>query len=123
MNRKGKPTKPNKTSKSTKADKVMTRKKTAEWIVNYFKNNGTILEPCAGTNVFYDLFENKNKFRCEIDDGLDFFEWEKKVDWIITNPPYSIYDLFLKKPFEISSNGFFIIQLCLKSCGLKLIIF
>lgn len=112
-----KPTKPNKTKIATKNDVVMTPYKTAKWIVDYFKAQGSILEPAAGENVFYNLFENEEKYRCEITDGLDFFEWDKKVDWIITNPPYSIYDLFLEKAFSVSDNVVFFapIQKALKS--------
>ena len=31
------------------------------------------VSPAAGGNAFYDLFENEDKYRCEIADGLDFF--------------------------------------------------
>lgn len=94
----------------------MTPFETARWIVDYFEPQGTILEPAAGENVFYDLFSIE-KYRCEITDGIDFFEWDKKVDWIITNPPYSIYDLFLEKSFSVADNVVFFapIQKALKS--------
>ena len=107
MSRKGIPTKPNKTDKATAADSVFTKNTTAKWIVDYFKPQGSILEPAAGENAFYNLFDNEEKYRCEITDGLDFFEWDKKVDWIITNPPYSIYDHFLQKAFSIANNVVF----------------
>lgn len=109
--RKGKPTMPNKTDRATAADTVFTSYRTAQWIVDYFKPHGTILEPAAGKNVFFDLFTNEQKFRCEITDGIDFFDWEKQVDWIITNPPYSIYDLFLQKAFSVSNNVVFFVPI------------
>ena len=56
MSRKGIPTKPNKTEKATAADSVFTKNTTAKWIVDYFKAQGSILEPAAGGNAFYDLF-------------------------------------------------------------------
>jgi len=99
-----KPTTPNKTKKATASDTVFTKDETAQWIVNYFNTEGSILDPSAGANAFYDKFINIEKYRCEITDGLDFFDWNKKVDWIMTNPPYSIYDLFLEKSFEIADN-------------------
>lgn len=111
MTKKGTPTRPNKTSKSTAADKVFTKQSTAKWIVNHFNPNGSILEPAAGEDVFYNLFNNKEKYRCEITDGIDFFDWDKKVDWIITNPPYSIYDLFLQKAFSIAENVVFFVPI------------
>jgi hypothetical protein len=107
----GKPTKPNRTTKATAADTVFTKNTTAQWIVNYFKPTGSILEPAAGENAFYNLFVNEEKYRCEISDGIDFFEWDKKVDWIITNPPYSIYDSFLEKAFSISDNVVFFVPI------------
>jgi hypothetical protein len=111
MNRHGKPTKPNKTNKATASDKVYTNYDTAKWIVDYFNPIGSVLDPCAGNNVFYNLFKNKNKYRCEIDDGVDFFSWRKKVNWIITNPPYSIYDIFIEKAFSIADNVVFFVPI------------
>lgn len=115
MNRKGVPTKANKTKKATAADIVFTKENTARYIVDYFKKYGSdigsILEPASGKDVFYNLFTNKEKYRCEITDGYDFLEFDKKVDWIITNPPYSIYDLFLEKSFEVSDNVVFFVPI------------
>ena len=111
ITRNGTPTKPNKTKTATAADRVFTKNTTAKWIVDYFKPQGSILEPAAGENAFYDFFESENKYRCEIDEGLDFFDWNKKVDWIITNPPYSIYDHFLQKAFSIADNVVFFVPI------------
>lgn len=111
MHKNGKPTKANKTGIATAGDVVYTPKSTAEWIINYFNPQGSILEPAAGKDVFYNLFKNEEKYRCEIDDGIDFFDWDKKVDWIITNPPYSIYDLFLEKSLQIADNVVFFVPL------------
>ena len=106
-----KPTKPNKTKKATAADAVITKTSTAQWIVDYFNPQGTILDPSAGNNAFYNKFLNNEKYRCEITDGIDFFGWNKKVDWIITNPPYSIYDYFLKHAFDIAENVVFFVPI------------
>ena len=111
MTKNGKPTKPNKTERATAADSVLTEGITARWIIDYFNPQGSILEPAAGENVFFDLFRNKEKHRCEIVDGIDFFDWYKKVDWIITNPPYSIYDRFLWKAFSIADNVVFFVPI------------
>lgn len=104
ISKNGVPTKPNKTQKATKSDTVYTPLSTAQFIVDYFKPTGTILEPSSGKDVFYNLFPNKTKYRCEIDDDLDFFDFNKKIDWIITNPPYSIYDCFLEHCFELAND-------------------
>lgn len=106
-----KPTQPNRTNKATASDFVLTNDKTAQWIINYFKPQGSILDPSAGNNAFYDKFLNTEKYRCEIKDGIDFFHWNKKVDWIITNPPYSIYDKFLEHAFKIADNVVFFVPI------------
>ncbi len=110
ISKNGVPTKANKTGKATAADMVYTNEKTAKWIVDYFNPQGSILEPAAGKDVFYDLFSGE-KYRCEIADGIDFLDWNKKVDWIITNPPFSIYDVFLQKAFSIADNVLFFVPI------------
>ena len=47
----------------------------------------------------------------ETEEGKDFFDYEGHVDWIITNPPYSILDEFLQKSFEVSDNVVYLIPL------------
>lgn len=56
----------------------------------------------------------------EIAEGKDFFNWHEKVDWIITNPPYSIYDKFLKHCFEVADNVVLLVPIvkAFKSIGL-----
>jgi len=95
--------KTNKTTTSTPNDVVMTKIETAKWIINYFKPTGKILEPCKGDGAFYNQFDG-DKDWCEITKGKNFFEYDKRVDWIITNPPFSIFDKFLLKSFEIADN-------------------
>lgn len=101
---------PNNTKISTPNDVVMTKRETAKAIVDYFKPTGKCLEPCAGQNAFYDALPEP-KQRCEISEGIDFFQHKDKVDWIITNPPFSIYDHFLLHAFEISDNVVFFVPL------------
>ena len=101
------PVKPNKTGVATANDVVMTLQASAEQIMNHYKPQGSILEPCKGTGVFYNLMDTNQRDWCEIDEGRDFFEYDKKVDWIITNPPFSIFDEFLKKSFEVADNVVF----------------
>ena len=92
--------------KKTPNDVVMTNPDTAKWIINYFNPTGKILEPCRGSGSFYENMP-EDKDWCEITEGKDFFEYDQKVDWIITNPPFSIFDDFLIKAFEVADNVVF----------------
>jgi hypothetical protein len=102
--------KPNKTGKQNQTDKIMTREDVAIKIIKYFNPSGLILEPCRGSGSFYNNIQGKKDW-CEIDEKRDFFDYDKKIDWIITNPPYSIYDKFLLKAFEVSNNIVFLVPL------------
>jgi len=84
-------------------DKVMTSDIVAHHIVHQFNPSGTILEPCKGTGSFLKFLPNGTLW-CEIDEGKDFFKFNEKVDWIITNPPYSLARDFMIHSFEISNN-------------------
>ena len=98
-------TRQNKTGTSTQQDIVMTPVDTAKRIIEHFNPSGKVLEPCRGEGAFYDNFPDTcTKDWCEIREGKDFFDYDKKVDWIITNPPYSTFDAFLLKCFEVADN-------------------
>ena len=99
----GKPTQPNRTMVATASDSVMTPIRIAKAIVSHYKPSGFVLEPAKGTgNIYNELPEPKDW--CEITQGKDFLTYDKKVDWIITNPPFSIYDHFLMHCFELADN-------------------
>jgi len=70
-------------------------------IVEHFNPQGTILEPCSGTGNFLKVMSAD---WCEIDGGKDFLTQQGHWDWIITNPPYSQYRLFLNKSMELADN-------------------
>ena len=98
-----KPTKPNKSGKATASDSVQTPINVAQFMVRYFTPKGICLEPCRGNgNIFNEL--PAPKYFCEIKENNDFFDFRNKVDWILTNPPYSIYDKFLEHCFQVSDN-------------------
>lgn len=82
-------------------DKIMTPLSLCEEIVNHFKPTGKILEPCCGTGNFLKVMTAD---WCEIDKKKDFLSVEGHWDWIITNPPYSIYRTFLNKSMEVADN-------------------
>jgi len=77
-------------------------------IVNYFKPSGLCLDPCSGDGVFLKYLP-KNSDSCEVRNGLDFFDYRKSVDWIVGNPPYSIFVDFLKHSFKIAKNVVYIV--------------
>lgn len=107
---KAKPIQPNRTGKATMADAVMTPPALAELVIKHFNPVGMVLEPARGTGNFYNLLQQPKDW-CEITEGKDFLDYDKKVDWIVTNPPYSIYDLFLNKAFSIADNVVFLVPL------------
>jgi DNA-binding XRE family transcriptional regulator len=78
------------TKNGPELDVVYTPRVLAQSVVDHFKPSGTILEPCRGSGHFYDAFPpNTTKLYCEIDEGLDFFDWHEPVDWIISKGPLS----------------------------------
>jgi len=92
-------------------DKVWTPDDLAFRIVDHFQPSGLILEPCKGEGSFMRAFSRNginDAIWCEIDKGVDFLEFNDKVDWIITNPPWSQFRKFLKKSMEVSNNIVFL---------------
>lgn len=47
---------------------------------------------------------------CEIDEGRDFLTYEPLhyYDWVITNPPWSLYRPFMNKAMTLSDNVVFV---------------
>lgn len=85
---------------------------TPDWcaadMVRYFKPSGRILEPCRGGGSFMRALP-PDAFWCEIAEGRDFFAWSEPVDWIITNPPYSLTREFLRHGISLSDNVVFLL--------------
>ena len=76
----------------------------AKEIIEHFNPIGRILDPCRGKGAFYNNFNTDNKDWCELADDKDFLTYDKKVDWIITNPPWSKMQQFLVHGMKISKN-------------------
>jgi len=113
------PTRPNKSGQGTLADVIMTPEDSAIAIIEYFNPTGIILEPCRGTGNIYNNLP-QTKLWCEISQGKDFFDFNEKVDWIITNPPYSIYDKFLEHSIDLAEEIVFLVPLSKFFRGIKL---
>jgi hypothetical protein len=64
-----------------------------------------ILEPFYGKGAYYNemkiMFPTCEVVYDEIDLGLDFFDRTDPVDYIISNPPYSIIDKVLKHSISL----------------------
>lgn len=95
-----------------------TRDDVAKKIVNHYINesNNTLkfLEPAKGTGpdsgVFLKYMPQDSDW-CEINEGRDFFKYQKHVDWIITNPPFSNLTQWMSKSFEVAENVVFLIPI------------
>ena len=102
-----KPTQPNRTGKATAADIVQTPIEIAKKIITHYSPTGKCFEPCRGSGAFYKFLPEPKDW-CEIVDGRDFLKYKGHVDWIITNPPYSIYNEFMQHCFEVADNVVFL---------------
>lgn len=64
------------------------------------------LDAGSGKNkVWYNNFPVNEKYECELEEGNDFMDWNKKVDWIIGNPPFHQSWKFTEKALDIASKG------------------
>lgn len=91
-------------------DKIYTPDDVAKEIVRYFKPKGKILESCSGKGAFLRALP-KGTEHCEIDEGNNFFHYKNKVDWIVTNPPFSKLTDFLAHSMKISDNILWLINI------------
>ena len=95
-----------------KNDKIYTPLPIAKQVIDNFGLYGKVLDPFKGGGAFYDqLPYYVVKDWCEIDEGKDFFDYNEKVDWIISNPPYSILDEVLEHSFEIADNVVYLVPM------------
>jgi hypothetical protein len=61
----------------------------------------SVLDSAVGTGSFFLNYPSDVK-------GLystDFYNWTEIVDWIVTNPPYSGLEEWLKHSFEVADKG------------------
>ena len=78
------------------------------FVKEYVSTGDTILDPFYGTgnyfNTYSEIFTDAIFEFTEIEMGKDFFEYDKKVDMIVSNPPYSIMDKVLEKSVSLNSH-------------------
>ncbi len=90
------------------ADVVYTPRNISESIIRHLKPAGLCLDPCKGDGAFYDYLPAGSEY-CELQEGSDFLKYKKQVDWIIGNPPYSIFLEFLRHSFNLAGNVSFLV--------------
>ena len=80
----------------------------AKEIINIcpLKPGDLVLDPFYGEGVFYNNYpEFCEKEWCEIEKGVDFLDYDKKVNWIISNPPFSKLKIMIPKMIETATDG------------------
>lgn len=90
-------------------DDIQTPVELAGRIVSYFQPIGRILEPCAGDGHFLQHLPDAEW--CEIKRGRDFFSYDQRVDWVLTNPPWSQIRPFLEHAFRIADHVVFLMTI------------
>lgn len=68
---------------------------------------GSVIDAGSGKNKvwFNNIPKNCERYECEIEDGCNFYEWQKKVNFVIGNPPFAEGWKFLKKASEVATDG------------------
>jgi len=96
-------------------DVVQTPDALAEKIVSHFSCDisGSVLEPCSGDGAFVRALNKLDDVildECEIKRGIDFFNYSNKVNWVITNPPWSLARKFAQHSYGLADNIIFLIN-------------
>lgn len=95
-------------------DLVYTPLHTAEEAISNLPLYGKILDPSAGHGVFAQAIKNLHDFDIDQQDiatGHDFLQTKGRWDWIVTNPPWSLFKEFLSKSTEIADNVAFLVTI------------
>ncbi len=91
------------------SDIVLTPDAIAADVVRHFRPTGRMLDPCRGSGAFWNHMPGAEW--CEAREGRDFFAWYEKVDWIVSNPPYSIFAEWMEHSLKIADNIVYLIPL------------
>jgi hypothetical protein len=104
-------------------DIVMTPPGVCAAVVDHFAPQGRVMDPCAGNGNFLRAFVDygipvNDVLWCEVNTTFisklwgpprDFFSYTEKVDWIITNPPWSQIRKFLDHAMIVADNVVFLL--------------
>ena len=91
-------------------DVVYTPTWCAQDMIDHFHPSGVVLDPCRGGGAFHDLLPAGSPW-CEITDGVDFFSWDRPVDWVIGNPPYSMTRPWFAHSYKIADHLLYLVPL------------
>lgn len=85
-------------------DEFMTPPKLAKGLVKLVPlvAGNEVIDPCPGDGAFYDALPSF-VFKSKIIG--DFFSFNHNIEWLVSNPPYSKLDDWLKHSFDISEIG------------------
>tara|TARA_R110002167_G_scaffold3059_3_gene14795 strand:+ start:1688 stop:2281 length:594 start_codon:yes stop_codon:yes gene_type:complete len=97
-------------NRATPNDKIYTPLKVVDIMLDFceYKEGQLVLEPARGLGAIYDKLKTPKEY-CEIEEDKDYFDYHNKVDIVITNPPYSILDKFLKHTYTLCDKFCFLI--------------
>jgi hypothetical protein len=101
-------------------DIVFTPNWLAKEICEMFPIKGKILEPCSGDGAFLKYLPQNTEW-CEISRGINFYDYNQKVDWIVTNPPYSDYNKFLEHSLFLANNIVFLVPVAKMFKSIKIL--
>jgi hypothetical protein len=85
------------------------------------QRNEKLLDPCRGEGVIYNNLPTFcEKDWAEITEGHDFFEYDKPVDTIICNPPFSIYTKWIQHCIKLNPQKIALVIGCLNLTTIRL---
>ena len=89
-------------------DVIYTPKPVAKLMIDLcdIQPSDRVLDPSRGGAVFYDNLPECIKDYCEITEDKDFFKYDKPVDIIVGNPPYSLWNKWLEHTIKLNPMKF-----------------
>lgn len=92
-----------KTSNNESSDECYTPNEAIYPLLEFLEKGYTYYDCTSGISSQIVDYMNENGYDCESSNGLDFLTEDivKDIDIIITNPPYSKKDKFIKRCYEL----------------------
>ena len=97
-------------SRANANDRIYTPPQVADLMLKFcdYKEGQLVLECCSGNGDIYEKLKEPKEY-CEIDEDRDFFDYCGFVDIIISSPPYSIIDAWLKHTYLLCDKFCYIL--------------